>query len=680
MTPSRARVSLTRRAVAIGAAVVALAVPAVAAPAARAQAPRNADLELVSQDPWTPVGGELHTRLRTGSADDGLSISIVAYEAIASRSGFDDTTSDKSLGSVLGQLELPLAAVPADALGTRPLTIGLQAPGGARDATRLAVRRAGVYPLAFELRDRDDRTLSRFVTYLVVVAPGIGGEAIAERLGVAWVWPLTAPPSTLPDGSPDPKVLAQLQPSGRLGKQVQALASTDARLTLVPGAETLETWSVLARSDANAATSVSRLQGSLGHTQVLDAPYVPVNLPSLLAADMGGAADTEFVRGDDTLKQFFAGRVDSNTAHARPVDAASLARLRARGADRFVVESSALEPASSRFTPAAPFALEAPPSLVPGGLVPAVVGDEGLTRLLGGDDAPALRAQRFLAGLSVISQEQPNRARAVVVINPDDFDPPATLLDAVLAGLAAHPWLRSMTISDVFASVPAANDGDVTPTRRSLAPYGVPAPPVTAVAYNRTQLRLDGFRSLVGHEDERIASGERALLLCVAAPFEGGDRGRATLGSVDAAINDVIAKIQVPPRNTITLTARSGDIPLTFRNETGEPVHVLLKVASEKLFFPDGSTRTVMLPPRSTTVRVAVEARTSGSFPFRLVLSSADGQLPITDTQFRVRSTFVSTVGIALTVGAGVFLVLWWGWDFRRRRRRRRAAAPAAAR
>ena len=40
-------------------------------------------------------------------------------------------------------------------------------------------------------------------------------------------------------------------------------------------------------------------------------------------------------------------------------------------------------------------------------------------------------------------------------------------------------------------------------------------------------------------------------------------------------------------------------------------------------------------------------------------------------TTIKVRSTFVSGVGVFLTVGAIVFLALWWGWDINRRRKRR---------
>ena len=40
-------------------------------------------------------------------------------------------------------------------------------------------------------------------------------------------------------------------------------------------------------------------------------------------------------------------------------------------------------------------------------------------------------------------------------------------------------------------------------------------------------------------------------------------------------------------------------------------------------------------------------------------------------TQIKVRSTFVSGVGVFLTVGAIVFLAIWWGWDIHRRRKKR---------
>jgi hypothetical protein len=269
----------------------------------------------------------------------------------------------------------------------------------------------------------------------------------------------------------------------------------------------------------------------------------------------------------------------------------------------------------------------------------------------------------------------------VVLVNPDSFAPSETLLDAVLAGLRSHPWLKPMKVDDVFAQVPPETAGNDTAATRALAPYNVPRPPVTAASYDAAVGRLNAFRALVTPGDARVALAERAVVSSVSSAWgtpATAARALAELSVVDSTVNTFISQIQVPDPSTITLTSRSGEIPLTFQNNTGQTVSVLVQLESQKLAFPDGSSRLVDLPPRSTTVRFAVEARTSGSFPLRLTVRSADGALPITNTNFRVQSTAVSTVGLVLMVGAGIFLALWWGLDFRRRQAARaRAREPA---
>jgi hypothetical protein len=297
--------------------------------------------------------------------------------------------------------------------------------------------------------------------------------------------------------------------------------------------------------------------------------------------------------------------------------------------------------------------------------------------LLQSDDTSALRAQRVFALLSIIALELPNASRAVVVVNPPGFDPPATLLDALLTGLRGNPLLAPMTIDEVFATVPAETTGGGSPVTRELAAYAPPAPPVGPVAFTGTQQRLESFRSLAGAADPIVSDGEHSILICQAATFVGPDgslRAKATLESVNFEINSFVDHIRIPRPSTITLTSRSGEIPLTFRNDTGRPLEVYLELASAKLTFPAGATRTIELPTKSTTVRVPVEARTSGTFPLHLDVTSADGSFPVANSTFRVRSTAFSTVGIALMVGAAVFLVGWWALHIRRSRRERRLA------
>jgi len=158
----------------------------------------------------------------------------------------------------------------------------------------------------------------------------------------------------------------------------------------------------------------------------------------------------------------------------------------------------------------------------------------------------------------------------------------------------------------------------------------------------------------------------------------GRARARAELGKIHLDVEQFVNRLRVPAVNsTITLTAEKGDIPVTFLNETGQQMRVLVHLQSDKLQFPDGDERLVDLPPRSTTVRFTVQAQSSGTFPLTLKVTSPDGTLPIQQTKVQVRTTFfVSNVGLILTVGAGLFLAGWWAHDVRRRRRRR-AATPA---
>ena len=259
------------------------------------------------------------------------------------------------------------------------------------------------------------------------------------------------------------------------------------------------------------------------------------------------------------------------------------------------------------------------------------------------------------------------------MVNPNGFDPPTALLTAVLTGLSGHPWLAPMTVSDVFRTV-ARTGQDV----RSLGPDTGSGPVVGTQVYKTAEDRLTAFGSLVSPDDPRVVRAERYLLSSISSAWAGpnaANLARGELFAMNAIVNDFLARIRIPAPGTITLTARSGAIPITFRNDTGQPIRVAITLSSHKLDFPGGQVRTVALPPRSTTVRFDVRSRTSGTFPLEMTIRSADGSLLIARGNFKVRSTVVSTVGVALAAGAALFLASWWMYDIRRRRRHRAASA-----
>lgn len=638
-------------------------------------------LTLASQDPWTTVGGD--TRLGLGVVDPpaGATLSFVIGPAITSRKEYDAAALGAPITSVLGQVSVPLDALAVEASGTRTVSLGLQSPTGPVDRQRLNARRPGVYPLQVELRDAQEQSVGSFRTMLMVADPD--RPTVAQRLGVAWVWPVTAPPSFLPSGVRDRDVLAAMRSGGRLGRMALALdAAPDVPVTLAPTAETVEAWAEAARTDPNLATTFAALQRAAGVRAVTSGPYVPVDLPALVDHGLAEAADDGASRGREVLDPALGVTTDARTRLVRPASTGALIRLASGGVDRVIVDSRDLATApETRLTPAQPVTLAM--STEPDGpKATALVTDPTLQGLLSAELPAAQRAQLVLAGLAMTALEAPALERVVTVANPDDFDPPPGLYEALLAGLRGNPFLRPVTTTQAFDSVPTdppaptVNAGLAT-SRRNLANGATAEPAISPSAYQAQRTRVRSFAALAQPDDPTVIAAQRALLASVATGWPadiGRARASAHLAAVGRAIDTLIAQIEVPDPRAITLTSRSGQIPLTFRNETGFPVRLRASLASDKLFFPKGSVFDLELPPKSTTVRVAVKARTSGTFPVDLEVTSTDGVLSISQRRLEVRSTFVSTVGLVLTASAVTVLALWWGIDLRRRRSRRRSS------
>ena len=120
----------------------------------------------------------------------------------------------------------------------------------------------------------------------------------------------------------------------------------------------------------------------------------------------------------------------------------------------------------------------------------------------------------------------------------------------------------------------------------------------------------------------------------------------------------------------MTLTSSSGLIPLTIENRLSVRARVRIVFNSPKLDFPDGPVVEQVLEPATTTrIDVAVTTKASGAFPLDVAIRSADNAIPVASTRFTVRSTSVSGFGLFISIGAGLFLLLWWIRHFRTSRR-----------
>jgi hypothetical protein len=144
---------------------------------------------------------------------------------------------------------------------------------------------------------------------------------------------------------------------------------------------------------------------------------------------------------------------------------------------------------------------------------------------------------------------------------------------------------------------------------------------------------------------------------------------RREIAQASAAAAGVADGVSTPDAVTITLTARKGTVPLTIRNDTGGPLEVRLRFSSAKLELPEGDTRAVTLTEQTTRLDIAVRTRTSGAFPFTVDVTTPDGAVKLASTRYSVRSTAVSGVGLLLSIGAVLFLVIWWARHWREHRR-----------
>jgi Family of unknown function (DUF6049) len=643
----------------------------VAAPVRAQTATFATTLALVGQDPSTPLGGTATLLLQTSGPVDGLSLVLTVHDRLTTRSGFDATiaNANPSYPETRQLLRRSLDEYPPDSLGIRSVPLDV-----VRDL-RVRPSGNGVYPVEVQLRDANDTTVTGFVTHVIVTDP----SSSPKPLSVAWVWPLVADPVFAPDGSADPAVVSQLGSDGRLGRQALALgADADVPVTIAPSPETLESWSALATSDVDLAVGVAALQGAAAHHQVLSGPFVPLDMPSLTANGFTGVIGTELQRGAEALKTFFGTDFYASTAMPGPLDANALTVLRDAGRTRLVVDGIALQPFTGRLSAARPAQL-AVRADDPTNTVRLLATDASVERHLTGSDPPALRAERLLAELTVIHGELPSVTRGIAFANPESWNPSDQFVGAVLQGLRGNPLLRPVTADTMLAEVPEQTVDDATsnPLVRNLSPVSVRKPPVRTTQYYEALKAREGIADLFDAQDARVVRADRSLLTSLTAAWEkpaGRARARALLAAIGQSGRDFLSRIQVPLKSTVTITASNAQIPLTFRNDADRAVKVHVALDSDKLLFPEGSARDVDLAPgKNHTVRIAVETRSSGTYPLTMTVTTAGG-LPITTSEVTVRSSFVSGVGVFLTVGAIVFLALWWAWDIRRRRRRRQTA------
>ncbi len=660
-------------------------------PGARAAASTGGPaLSLLGQSPWvmpTVPGNPKDFTLSLGAAPGTPgtdTVTITLYDHLDTRSGFEQTLNGTPTGlldrthpvawsalhpgtggaSVLSVAVEPTpTATPAPPAGTPTLDLHCQADTGTCP---------GVYPAVVALARQSGATVARFTTYLVYAE-----AASTHPLHFALVDPLAAP-VVFRSGTHDPvDAVAQVPAStaAALDGLVASLkANPQVPVTVAAAPQTLTALRDRGAAGRAAVDGLATLSTASTH-EMLFQPFVPFDLNAYAGAGEQTEIAAQTGKGAATLAKLGV----RTTAESGPwvatgaVGTALGTGLAQLGSTQVVVPDTAISSAASHGgigTWSSTFTL----GLGRGHTVSAAASDSELaTHFTAEPNDPVLGAVQLLADLSMIHFEAPNTTavRGVVAVPPAGWVPDAAFDDMLLSGLDQNPDVDATTLTSFFDQVQPT---PTVPTRRLAIPG--PGPVLTVGQSSRisaARLRLTGFdTALVGRPQEPILGQFDNLLLSAETNTAGSSPLAAGLDGFGRSLSGQLSLISLATTRTITLTSRTGKIPITVLSSAPYAVAGTLVVSGERFEFPEGNSQTMVIDHATNPVRVTVQARTSGDLPLDVVLTSPTGKLVITHGQLTVRSTATSAAGFVLTLLALAVLLAWWArtwWSGRRARR-----------
>ncbi|MCX7621079.1 MAG: DUF6049 family protein [Acidimicrobiales bacterium] len=631
-------------------------------------------MRLIAQSPFTNPIDVFTLRLRIDNAPDNAKLAFRLYEDVASRGRgiFQQTIVGRSLGGARRTITVAIDNLPRNDDGSYTASFPV---GGTATPFTLQVRPGQVYPFAVSLQNVDGDELDRFITYLITLPIAANNEA--PPLAVAVIVPISSRPGFQPDG----RIEFSDSERDRIDSMLRALANTaQVPATIAPTPETI--WA-LGELIGNTPQWRAMLIRTADRRQVLGGPYVNLEVGAFVDAGMNDELARQFRLGTDRLSTDFDTRPDRQTWIMDPsITPEALTRLKELGVDQVVIPEHLLTGIGPERTIAQPFEIEAGN----GERIRAVMAEDRLAAHVFDTDMPALNAHHVLADLATLFHEQPSVARGAVVL-ANELGASAEFVETLLGALGQQPApttdadvggkpiFTATTIDQLVERV----GGSVVNGQPQVRGYLGQTPP--SLGSFPTQLgyayhSLAGYRSLLGPADAgRAESIERNLWVSSARQLDPQQR-QNYLDAAVGLINHEAEQIRFPPQSSVTLTAEDAEIPVVVENGTGYPVTVKIRFTSDKLEFPGGAERIVRLEPGMNRLNVEVRARASGAFPVTVSMSSPDDAIAIGSTKFRLRSTAVSGIGLLLSIGAGLFLLIWWSRHFRSVRRRSQLVTP----
>lgn len=578
-------------------------------------------------------------------------IEVRVHRRVASRDSLRTIADGAAVPSVIDRHSVSLASVRRDVGGRLVVDVPVSLTS---DPRAVVIPFDGIYPVSVAVVDaQTGADLSSALTFVNRRDPVTAGPSVQASVLVA----LTARPSIALDG---PVVVAE-EARQAVRRVVSMLTEFSSPLTLVVQPELI---AALAEStDPIDVGLFAELTAQLSRRSVSAATFVHVDPAVMTGLDLADEWVAQFRLGVSTLNR----HLPSVTVHnetlvaTAPLDAPTIAMLRRAGVTSLLLLPRARENVES----------EAPPGVTshPNGrdneTISVVNVDPQTASLLATPSAtPSLTAHRVAAEILaerddlLAASVEPSMIRLVAA------SPGATLADdGVMAlvhrALAGAPGIVPSDFS-FRSSVTAANPATVFPST-------IPDPGNNRrgglVAARR---ELDAVSTMVNDTDPR--RDRWARMLAVGASDQ-VDEPAQWVTTLRQELRTVRQSVVVTTPTNITLSSRTTSIRLQLRNNSESPLTVRVRLSSPKLRLTDPA-RTVELAPNALTeVAVPAVARTNGSFPVIVRLTTPEGGLEVTPTvTITARVTAVAGLGQLVSISLLLVLLAWW-WSHRRKAR-----------
>jgi hypothetical protein len=690
------------RQLAVAGVIVALSVLAPAAGGAAATAASSASSQQVtvaitSVSPQIARPGKRVTVSGIVSNPTANTVSGLAVQLWSSSTRF--TTRSQLASYAAGQLQI-------DTPVTGALTqLGTLRPGATRQWTVIVPRGSlsfasgfGVYPLAAQL-DSDDSPLADAYTFLPYW-PGTAKTAgLTHPEQVAWVWPLIGQPEQAACHSLRSGDLAtSLASSGRLGALLTegtssagvaadltwaidpSLLSSAALMThpyRVGGTPTCA-GTQLRRASPAAQAWLAKVHALARQQDFFTTPYADVDESALAHAGLDNDLNHALEKGREVTAGASSLGGVQRPAGPRidwPADGIAdygvLGSLAANRIGAVVLNSSMMPPVHPvQYTPSA---ITSTPDGVNAGMRVALA-DSTLSQVLAdaptaanasaGTASPAAAAfsteQRFLAETAMIAAEQPGLARSVVVTPPRQWNPAPGLASALLAETDSAPWLRPASLSSLLASHPGR--GQVArkqPPQQQRGPGELHKSLLRKVRALEAAIRVQA--SVLGVPPSKYLSG--AVAAIESSAWRGDpDQAKRLLASVSSYVTARSHLVHIiQGGGQVTLTGKSGSVPVSIANRMGQPVTVRLLVTapSGRLTILYKSAPITIQKFEQKTVAVKVRSSVAGSTNLQLSLLAPNGApLPGPGAQVTVDATHFGTEALVIiAVACGLFVI-----------------------